>query len=68
MLVVWIVTGLVVVAVLGSVLFGVVGGLRRLGRELEAFERELEPVRAQARATAARAAAVREPGNGGRAA
>ena len=65
MLVVWIVTGLVVVAVLGSVLFGVAGALRRLAGELSAFERELEPVRAQAQATAARAAAVRElPGNG----
>jgi hypothetical protein len=60
MLVVWIVTGLVVVAVLGSVLFGVAGALRRLGTELSAFERELEPVRTQAQATAARAAAVRE--------
>ena len=60
MLVVWIVTGLVVVAVLGSVVFAVVGALRRLGRELSALEQELEPVRTQAQATAARAAAVRE--------
>ena len=60
MLVVWIVTGLVVLAVLGSVLFGVAGSLRRLGQELSALERELEPVRTQAQATAARAAAVRE--------
>ena len=60
MLVVWIVTGLVVLAVLGSVLFGVAGSLRRLGRELADFERELEPVRAQAQDTAARAAAVRK--------
>ena len=59
MLVVWIVTGLVVLAVLGSVLFGVAGSLRRLGRELDALDRELEPVRTQARATAARAAVVR---------
>ena len=60
MLVVWIVTGLVVLAVLGSVLFGVAGSLRRLGSELDALDRELEPVRTQARATAARAAAVRD--------
>lgn len=60
MLVVWTVAVLVVLAVLGSVLFGVAGALRRLGRELAAFERELEPVRTQAQATAARAAAVRD--------
>jgi hypothetical protein len=60
MLVVWIVAGLVVLAVLGSVLFGLAGSLRRLGREMTAFERELAPVLAQAQRTAARAAAVRE--------
>ena len=60
MLVVWIVAGLVVLAVLGSVLFGLAGSLRRLGRELSAFDRELQPVLAQAQQTAARAAAVRE--------
>ena len=60
MLVVWTVAVLVVLAVLGGVLFGVAGALRRLGRELAAFERELEPVRTQAQATAARAAAVRD--------
>ena len=60
MLVVWIVTGLVVLAVLGSVLFGVAGSLRRLGRELAELDRELQPLRRHARATAARAAAVRE--------
>ena len=58
MLVVWIVTGLIVLAVLGSVLFGVLGSLRRLGGELAALDRELEPLRTQARATAVRAAAV----------
>ena len=60
MLVVWIVAGLVVLAVLGSVLFGLAGSLRRLGRELSAFEREVQPVLTQAQQTAARAAAVRE--------
>ena len=60
MLVVWIVALLVAVVVLGSVLFTVLGSLRRLGREVAAFDRELEPVRTQARATAARAATVGE--------
>ena len=66
MLVVWIVAVLVALAVLGSVLVGVVGSLRRLGRELSAFERELAPVRAQAQATADRATAVRERSADGR--
>jgi hypothetical protein len=63
-LVVWLVTGLVVLLVLGSVLFGVAGSLRRLARELGALERELEPVRTQVRATAERAATAGErPGD-----
>jgi hypothetical protein len=66
MLVVWIVAGLVVLAVLGSVLFGLAGSLRRLGGELAALEREVGPVRTQAQQTAARAAALREhSANGG---
>jgi hypothetical protein len=60
MLVVWIVAGLVVLAVLGSVLFGLAGSLRRLGGELAALEREVEPVRTQVEKTAARAAVLRE--------
>jgi hypothetical protein len=60
MLVVWIVAVLVVLAVLGSVLFGLAGSLRRLGGELSALERAVEPVRTQVAQTAARAAAVRE--------
>jgi predicted Holliday junction resolvase-like endonuclease len=60
MLVVWIVAVLVVLTVLGSVLFGLAGSLRRLRGELSALEREVEPVRTQAQQTAARAAAVRE--------
>ena len=58
MLVVWVVAGLVALAVLGSVLVGVLGSLRRLGGELAALERDLQPVRSQAAATAAHAAAV----------
>jgi Sec-independent protein translocase protein TatA len=60
MLVVWIVAGLIAIAVLAGVLFGVVGSLRRLSRELTAFERELRPLAEQAQQTAARAAAMRE--------
>ena len=59
MLVVWVVAGLVVLAVLGSVLFGLAGSLRRLGGELSALEREVEPVRTQIQQTATSAAAVR---------
>jgi hypothetical protein len=60
LLIVWIVAGLVVLAVLGSVLFGVFGSLRRLGKEVAAFETEVRPVLERAQASAARAAAVRE--------
>ena len=60
MLVVWVVAGLVVLAVLGSVLFGLAGSLRRLGGELAALEREVEPVRTQIQQTATNAAAVRQ--------
>jgi predicted Holliday junction resolvase-like endonuclease len=60
LLIVWVVTGLVVLVVLGSVLFGVVSSLRRLGREVAAFRSELQPVLEQAQRSAARAAAVRE--------
>jgi hypothetical protein len=60
MLVVWIVAGLVVLVVLGSVLFGLAGSLRRLHGELASLEREVAPVRTQAQQTAARAAAVRQ--------
>ena len=65
MLVVWIVAGLVVLAVLGSVLFGLAGSLRRLGGELSALERAVEPVRTEAQRTATRAAAVRQRSLGG---
>ena len=60
LLIVWIVAGLVVLVVLGSVLFGVVSSLRRLGREVAAFQSEVQPVLEQAQRSAARAEAVRE--------
>ena len=59
MLVVWIVAGLVVLVVLGSLLFGLAGSLRRLGGELAALDRVVEPVRTQIQQTATSAAAVR---------
>jgi hypothetical protein len=65
LLIVWIVAGLVVLAVLGSVLFGVFSSMRRLGRELAAFEGELRPVLEQAQQSAARATAVRDQRAGG---
>ena len=65
LLVVWIVAALVVLVVLGSVLFGVAGSLRRLHGELAALEREVEPVRTQAQRTATRAAEVRQRSLGG---
>ena len=65
MLVVWGVTALVVLVVLGSVVFGVAGSSRRLGREAAALQQELEPVLGAAQQTAALAAARRErPANG----
>jgi hypothetical protein len=60
LLIVWIVTGVVVLAVLGSVIFGVVASLRRLGREVHGFQQDLAPLLDQAQQTAARAAAVQE--------
>lgn len=60
LLIVWIVVGVLALAVLGSVLFGVVGSLRRLGAEVEGLQRELAPLLAQAQLTAARAAEVQE--------
>jgi hypothetical protein len=54
----WVVLAVVLVlalVVLGVVAFGVLGAAGRLGRELEAVEREVRPLVEQAQATAARA-------------
>ncbi|GAB3197452.1 hypothetical protein GCM10027261_22630 [Geodermatophilus arenarius] len=58
LLVVWIAAVVVSLVVLGSIGYGLVGAFRRLGRELQAAEREVRPVLEQAAATAARAAAL----------
>ena len=59
LLVAWLVVVLAVV-VLGVLAYGVLGALHRLGREVEAVDREVRPLLEQAQQTAARAAAVRE--------
>jgi hypothetical protein len=64
LLVVWIAVGVVAVVVLGTIAHGLVGSFRRLGREVDALDRELRPVLAEAQAARARAAqaAERRPG------
>ncbi len=52
-----VVLSLVVLAVLGHGLFG---AFQRLGRELQAAERDVRPLLEQAQATAARAAALQD--------
>ncbi len=58
LLVVWIAVGVVVLVVLGSVAYGVVGAMQRLGKEVAALDRDLRPVLAQMQEVAARAAEV----------
>ena len=61
----WIVLAVVLVlalVVLGVVGHGVFGAFSRLGRELEAAEREVRPVLEQAQATAARANTIGDRG------
>jgi hypothetical protein len=55
LLVVWIAVAVLAVVVLGVLAYGLVGALKRLTRELAAFDRDLQPVLAQVQATAARA-------------
>ena len=57
LLIIWIAVAVVVLVVLGSVVFGVVGAMKRLSREVAALDRDLRPVLAQVQETAARAAA-----------
>ena len=54
LLIVWIVVGVLALVVLGAIGYGVLGAAGRLGRELEAVERDVRPLIQQARATAAR--------------
>ena len=55
-LVVWIAVAVVVLVVLGSAAYAVVGSMQRLQREVVALDRDLRPVIAQVQQTAARAA------------
>jgi hypothetical protein len=54
LLIVWIVVVVLALVVLGAIGYGVLGAAGRLGRELEAAEREVRPLLQQAQATAAR--------------
>ena len=55
-LIVWIVVVVLALVVLGAIGYGVVGAGARLGRELEAAERDVRPLLEQTRAAAARTA------------
>ena len=50
-LIVWIVVVVLALVVLGAVGYGVLGAAGRLGRELEAAERDVRPLLDQAQAT-----------------
>ena len=58
LLIVWIVVVVLALVVLGSIAYGVLGAAGRLGREMEAAERDGRPLIQQARATAARASST----------
>jgi hypothetical protein len=55
LLIVWIVVVVLALVVLGAIGYGVLGAAGRLGRELEAAERDVRPLLRQVQATAARA-------------
>ena len=63
LLIVWIAVGVVAVIVLASVGFGLLGSLKRLGREAAALDRELRPVLTQAQELSARAGRRQDPGS-----
>jgi hypothetical protein len=52
LLIVWIVVVVLVLVVLGAIGYGVLGAAGRLGRELEAAERDVRPLIQQAQAAA----------------
>jgi hypothetical protein len=62
LLIVWIAVAVVAVVVLGSIAYGLVGAMRRLGREIAALDRDLRPVLAQVQASAGLVAATRGAG------
>jgi hypothetical protein len=63
--VVWVWVGVVVLTLvaLGGLVYGLLGAFRRLGREVQALDRELRPVLDQVQQTLARAAEVQERGD-----
>ena len=58
LLVVWIAVVVLSLVVLGALVHGVFGAFQRLGRELQAAERDVAPLLQQVQAAAARAAAL----------
>ena len=56
LLIVWIVVVVLALVVLGAIGYGVLGAAGRLGKELEAAERDVRPLLQRAQETAARAA------------
>jgi hypothetical protein len=56
LLIVWIVVVVLALVVLGAIGYGVLGAAGRLGRELQAAERDVRPLITQAQAVAARSA------------
>ena len=59
LLIVWIAVAVLVLLVLGTLAYNVLGAAGRLGREVRALERDAAPLLAEAQASAARAAEVR---------
>jgi hypothetical protein len=54
LLIVWVVVVVLALVVLGVIGFGVFGAAARLGRELEAVERDVRPLMVQVQAVTAR--------------
>ena len=54
LLIVWIVVVVLGLVVLGAIGFGVLGAAGRLGRELEAVEREVRPLMVEVQSVTAR--------------
>jgi hypothetical protein len=55
---VWVGVAVLTLVVLGGIVYGLLGAFRRLGREVQALDRELRPVLGQVQETLARAADV----------
>ena len=59
LLIVWIVVAVLALGVLGVLAYGLLGAAGRLRRELSGLEQDVQPLLAEAQATAAKAAAQR---------